>query len=142
MLMQPNKSFRSGTSHHPDPPPRAGEGMQIPKCFQTALKAACGTDACIRYGEPTQKSTALEMPRKPAPYYLYCLRLAALYLFVLTHYICRPSETVNPAVPLAPSPTPKRGGGQGRGWRFAETLFACYLLPQPVGYFCGLRPYA
>ncbi|EKY10596.1 hypothetical protein HMPREF9120_00026 [Neisseria sp. oral taxon 020 str. F0370] len=31
-------------------------------------------------------STALEMPRKPAPYYPCCLWLATLYLFVLTHY--------------------------------------------------------
>ncbi|WP_232304402.1 hypothetical protein, partial [Neisseria sp. oral taxon 020] len=31
-------------------------------------------------------STALEIPRKPAPYFSYCLRLAALYLSVLFHY--------------------------------------------------------
>jgi len=51
------------------------------------------------HSETTRKSTALlrlsskkavfygiGMPRKPAPYYAYCLRLAALYLPVLFHY--------------------------------------------------------
>ena len=33
------------------------------------------------------------MPRKPAPYYLYCLRLAALYLSVSFHYTMPPLPT-------------------------------------------------